>query len=232
MRRRALVPALAALALGGAALLDGGEVFARLALRIGAPGLAERLTDDPALRGLALSARGRHGAAAAAFGAAGVGQDYNRATALARAGDYAGALLAYDALLARDPDHADARANFALLIALHGGTELQLAFADVLAEERDGPTLAAPEGQGGGRATGDGAQADGGATDIFAPKVNTASGVRRVPKIFDDVFIAASDEWLATLLDQPGRFLAARLAAESRRRRETGSGVPEGEDEW
>ena len=83
-----------------------------------------------------------------------------------------------------------------------------------------------------GRAIGDGSETDGRATDIFAPEVDTSSGVRRVPKIFDDVFIAATEEWLTTMLDQPGNFLTARLKAEQKRRRTEGIGVEAEEGAW
>ncbi len=226
------VALLAALALLIAVVTGGGDPFARLALRLEMPGIAERLTQDPVLRGLALSGMGEHVAAAAAFASAGPSQTYNRATAHAMSGDYAEALLTYDDLLVRDPDHADARANFSLLVSIYSGTKLQLTFADLLTEEKDGPTVEAPEGQGGARAIGDGAQADGNATDIFAPKVDTSGGIRVVPKIFDDVFIAATEDWLTTMLDQPGTFLAARLLAEQKRRRAAGSGVSGEEGAW
>lgn len=231
MRRR-MVPLVAVAALLIVAGAGGGDPFTRLALHIGLPGVAATLTDDPALRGMALSGMGRHRAAAEAFAEAGPAQTYNRATALARDGDYAEALLAYDGLLVRNPDHADARANFALLVSIYGGTKLQLTFMDIETEPRDGPTVEAFEAQAGGRAIGDGADSDGAATDIFAPEVETGEGVRRTPKIFDDMFIAASGDWLATLHDQPGKFLAARLLAEQKRRRAAGIGMPEEEGAW
>lgn len=215
-----------------AAMLTGGDPIARLALRAGLPGVAARASDDPVLRGLALSGMGRQGEAAAAFALAGPAQDYNRATALALDEDYAGALLAYDALLARTPNHADARANFALLLSIYGGTELQLTFPGIERENRDGPAVAAFEARAGARAIGDGAESDGAATDIFAPEVKTGSGLRRVPKIFDDTVIKASEDWLTTMLDQPGKFLAARLLAEQKRRRAAGIGMPEEDGAW
>jgi len=63
-------------------------------------------------------------------------------------------------------------------------------------------------------------------------RISTDSGVRKVSKKFDDMFITASDEWLTTLLDQPGKFLAARLLAEQKRRHSVGLGVAVEEDAW
>ena len=233
MMRRYGVPFIAGAVLLVALLTGGGDPFARLALRVNLPGVAMKLSDDPTLHGLALSAMGRQGDAATAFGRAEDGQSYNRATAHALDGEYAQALLTYDALLLRDPDHADARANFALLASVYGSTELDLASMSLLREEKkEGPTVAAAQAQGGARAIGDGADSDGMSTDIFAPEVETGSGVREVPKIFDDMVIAATEDWLTTMLDHPGEFLAARLLAEQKRRRAAGLGMPEEEGAW
>ena len=227
-----LIPLAACTALFLTTVLGGGDVFARLALRVGLPSVAVALSDDPALRGIALSRSGDHAEAAALFDQAGLPQTYNLATAHALNGDYAEALLAYDDLLVRAPNHADARANYGLLVSIYSGTKLQLTFTPIETEDREGPTIEAPEAQGGARAFGDGAESDGLATEIFAPEVRTDSGVRKVSKKFDDMFFAASDEWLTTLLDQPGKFLAARLLAEQKRRRAAGFGVPDAEDPW
>lgn len=229
---RLSIPVIAGVC-GGLALLAGGlEPFGRLALRAGQPALAGMLVSDPALRGIALSAQGRQVDAIAAFERAGPAQTYNRATAHALNGDFAEALLSYDDLLSRDPDHRDARTNFRIVASLYGGTKLDLAFMDLLTEEKEGPTIEAPDAQGGGRAIGDGAESDGMATDIFAPKIKTDSGLRRVPRIFDDMYIEADRNWLTTMLDQPGKFLTARLKAEQKRRQELGIGVEGEEGAW
>lgn len=227
-----LIPLVACVALLLTVLLGGGDAFARLALRAGFPNVAVALTDDPVLSGVAFSRSGDHAEAATLFEGAGLTQTYNLATAHALNGDYADALLAYDDLLVRNPNHLDARANYALLVSIYSGTKLQLTFAPIEAEDREGPTIKAPEAQGGARAYGDGAETDGLATEIFAPEVRTDSGVRKVSKKFDDMFVAASDEWLTTLLDQPGKFLAARLLAEQKRRRAAGLSVPHAEEAW
>lgn len=231
--RRWLVPALALGAALGAVLTGGAEPFGRLALRVYAPGLAEPMVADPALKGLALARQGRHGEAADAFAGAGPNETYNRATAHALNGDFAEALLSYDDLLVREPDHADAIANFRLIASVYGGTKLDLSRMDLLIEEQgDGPIVEGPEAQGGGRAMGTGADSDGLATDIFAPNITVEAGLRRTSRIFDDKFIDANAEWLTTMLDQPGLFLSERLKAEQKRRQELGIGVETEEGAW
>lgn len=85
---------------------------ARAALDAGDAERARRLARDPALAAAAAYRAGDYAAAARGWAQLdGVDADYNRGNALASAEDYAAALEAYDAALARDPEHADARAN-------------------------------------------------------------------------------------------------------------------------
>jgi len=124
-------------------------------------------------------------------------------------------------------------ANFRLIASIYGGTKLDLSRMDLLMEEKSGgPTVLGPEAQGGGRAMGTGAESDGLATDIFAPNIKTQSGLRRTSRVFDDKFIDANAEWLTTMLDQPGLFLAARLVAEQKRRQALGIAVETEEGAW
>lgn len=89
----------------------------RLLMGIGLPSLAVAVLDDPAWLGPALYAAGRYDAAAALF-RGGRRNAYNLGNALARMGDYAGAIAAYDAALQFDPRDADAQANRSLLAKL------------------------------------------------------------------------------------------------------------------
>ncbi|ACL56017.1 hypothetical protein [Methylobacterium nodulans] len=111
---------VAAAALAGLALLAVPRAtFGRALLAAGLPDLAARVADDPGWRGTALYAAGRYREAAAAFAEAkGRAAAYNHGNALARAGDLAGALRAYEDLLARDPGNEDARANRDLIARL------------------------------------------------------------------------------------------------------------------
>ena len=82
------------------------------ALQEGAPRRAQHLARDAWLRGTAAYRAGDYPAAAAAFAELdSVAGHYNRGNALARAGQLEAALDAYDAALARSPEHEDARHN-------------------------------------------------------------------------------------------------------------------------
>ncbi|WP_375466128.1 tetratricopeptide repeat protein [uncultured Methylobacterium sp.] len=90
----------------------------RLLMGLGLPALALAVLDDPAWRGPALYQAGRYEAAAALFRSGGRRSAYNLGNALARLGDYAGAIEAYDAALQFNPRDADAQANRSLLASL------------------------------------------------------------------------------------------------------------------
>ena len=86
------------------------------ALKNGEPERASTLTERPDLRGVALYRAGNYASAVGSFtGLEDVRNTYNRGNALARAGDLDGAIAAYDGVLAREPEHADAAFNKALL---------------------------------------------------------------------------------------------------------------------
>ncbi|MEM8981681.1 MAG: VWA domain-containing protein [Pseudomonadota bacterium] len=73
---------------------------------------AARLSEDPERRAAALYRDGEFGDSAAVLDAAAtVRAHYNRGNALARSGDYRGAIAAYDAALELEPTHADALFN-------------------------------------------------------------------------------------------------------------------------
>ena len=88
-------------------------------LQRGQPEQAARRFNDPAWRGTALYQAGDYASAAQAFAAAGgVDAAYNRGNALARAGELETAAAAYRDVLEQHPDHADAKANLALIESL------------------------------------------------------------------------------------------------------------------
>ncbi|MDR7035507.1 MULTISPECIES: tetratricopeptide repeat protein [Methylobacterium] len=92
--------------------------FGRLLMGIGLPDLAARVISDPAWRGPALYEAGQYGEAAAIFRDGGRRNSYNLGNALARQGDFAGAVAAYDAALQFNPRDADAQANRSLISRL------------------------------------------------------------------------------------------------------------------
>ncbi len=96
---------LAALALAGAPGLS------KLALSLGSPGIAARLTSDPAVKGVALYRAGDYPAADRAFAQAGRSVTYNRGLSLAALGDYPLSVAYFDAVLFANPADSQARDN-------------------------------------------------------------------------------------------------------------------------
>lgn len=215
--------ALALAAAGGALALDGPQAFGRVALALGWP--APALMQEDALRGLALHAQGRWLDAAEAFRAAGPTESYNRADALARAGDHANALAAYAAVLARDPEDWRARQNRDLVRALYDAP---------LGEILPG-TEAAGDGTGAQDALSpfdEAVAADGGAEKLAEQRrsalqpVTAQSRAEQVRRTPDAAAQVASRRWLATFPDDPGLWLAAVIAAEHDRRARAGLTPP------
>lgn len=85
---------------------------ARAQLDAGRADQAQKLAEDPALRGAAAYRAGDFSAAASDFAKAGDAQaQYNRGNALAKQQDFKQAIAAYDDALRQDPKLADAQAN-------------------------------------------------------------------------------------------------------------------------
>ncbi len=219
MRRRILIAVIAVLSVAVALVIGGRDAAGRLALRAGLPGLAAPFLSDPRWQGIAAYRAGDWDAAAARFASA--DSPYDLGNAHARAYRYAEALIAYDEALARNPDDTDALRNAELVTELYGGTKIDGVPLRFRLPEREGDTLAAPEGQGGARAQGTGDEATNTGTSFDAPQLRS-EGVRRIPRMFDDKHIAASDRWLTGMPDEPAAYLRARLAAERKRRRKLG----------
>ncbi len=219
--QRVLVAGSAAL-LSICLALSGTTPLGRILLEIGLPSTALPLLDEPTLRGAALFEVGRFEEAAEQFETAGM--DFNQGVAWAHAGDYAAALVAWERALRHDPDDAETISNHRLITSLLSGTQFE-PFKLPKERERDGPTLLAEPGQGKGRASGEGDDVNNASTSIWMPELST-SGIRRVPNIFDAQFIGADRRWLATLEDQPGVYLRARLAAEQKAREAAGTALP------
>lgn len=86
------------------------------ALAQGQPAVAAQKFADPVWRGMALYQAGDFSGAAKAFAASDdVNANYNRGNALAKAGQLVEAAQAYREVLRHTPDHADAKANLALI---------------------------------------------------------------------------------------------------------------------
>lgn len=219
---------LLALALGagtGALALGGWDAPGRALSGLGLPDVAAAVMARP---GAALYAAGRYEEAAAAFAAA--GERYNEGVAAARAGDYAAALAAFDAAIAADPGDAAARANYDLVAQIFAGTRLENVEMILPEDRKDGPTLFAETGQGDGRASSTGSDTTNASSGFQLPGLIAEEEQARVRKVFDAHHLAASRRWLATLPDEPGQFLKARLAAVQAARQEAGEALPPAED--
>jgi len=57
-------------------------------------------------------------------------------------------------------------------------------------------------------------------------------GVRRLDRKVDNRTVSASEDWLETLADAPGAYLAKRLKAEMKRREELGQAHKVEQDQW
>ncbi|AGT10373.1 hypothetical protein [Paracoccus aminophilus] len=203
MRRLALV----LLALGALALAGPGAI-GRLLLLGGAPGLAAPLLADPVAKGVALYRAGDYAGADAAFAKAGRSQTYNRGLSLAATGQYPLSVAYFDAVLFVNPADADARRNRELVATMY---------------PPDQGVSIAP-----GRIQGAGGLGEGDKTAQSTPGIQDPETQRPI----DAKGIVASDDWLATLPDDPGEFLKLRLRAEYERRAEQGLVRPREAEPW
>ena len=211
---RSLLPlGLLALALG-LALAAGPAPFGRLALSVGMPSLAAGLVEDPNLRGVALYRLGRYYAADRAFAEAGLSATFNRGDTLAATGRYPDAVAYFDAALFADPDDADARFNrelVARLVPTIVGTSNEI--DGVPATVETDSSRAQP-------------------TKRDVPQAETLIEQQRVLDPRVGRAIAASEEWLATLPDDPGLYLKKRLRAEYEHRQDLGLANPPEDTAW
>lgn len=226
MTRAAYLLAAGASLLALLVATTGTGPVGRVLQEVGLARAAASLLTDPAARGTALYRAGEYAAAEQAFTEA--SEHYNAGLAAARAGRYSAALVAWDRRLAETPQDHQARANHRLVTSLLAGTEFQ-ATDPPDDKDRTGDATEAAPGQGKARAASTGDEANSQKTGFWMPEI-TGEGLRRVPQIFDAQFIAANERWLATLQDQPGLYLRARLAAEQKKREADGTALPATED--
>lgn len=115
---------IAGITLAGAGILgltlvsEPRTTLGRSLMSLGLPNAAAIILADPAWRGPALYEAGRYEEAIAIFRNGGRRNAYNLANALARSGDYQGAIDAYDVALQYNPRDADAQANRSLVARL------------------------------------------------------------------------------------------------------------------
>lgn len=217
-----------AFCLCAAVVLGGGAPFGRLALALGAPGVAQLFFDDPAWDGVAWYRSGRYEKASQSFALSKSG--LNKGNSEARRGNYAAALEAYDGARLAGDTLADA--NFDLVAAYYAGLALDPETPIAWFTEKDGgddPPVDSFVARGNARAasTGDGSTNTGAL--IGLPEL-VSRGRLGVRKVFDDKFMVANRRWLTSLEDVPGEYLAARIAMEHKRRKKLGLSPPEPED--
>jgi Ca-activated chloride channel family protein len=197
IRAALLLAGLAAIAVAGA------QPLAKAALVLHLPGLAARLLDDPAIRGVALYQAGDYTGADEAFRAAGRGSTYNRGLSLAATGNYPLSRAYFDAVLFANPADSQARENRNVVAA------------------RIPPTMG--QGNESGRIA---------ATVIATPGGSPVNEIKRLGRNLDEGGRVADADWLASLPDDPGEFLRLRLAEEYHRRLSMGETAAEKGDPW
>jgi len=202
-------PALIALAGLAALAVAGPEALGRLALHAGLDRAAAALLDDPAARGVALYRLGDFPAADAAFARAGRSQTYNRGLSLAATGDYPLSVAYFDAMLFANPADEQARRNRDLVASMYPP------------ERGDSTAPGRIKGAGGMEA------GDVPISELLA----NASGPEWERRL-DAKGLAATDQWLDTIIDDPGEFLKLRIRAEFDRRAQMGLIRPEEGDPW
>lgn len=188
--------------------LAGAEAIGRLALLGGFPGLAAPLLSDPIEKGVALYRSGQYDRADAAFAASGRSQTYNRGLSLAATGDYPLSVAYFDAVLFANPADAEARRNRDLVGAMY--------------------TPARGDSVVPGRISGRGGLGPAEGTPHSSAEIENQSTGRRI----EARGIVASDDWLATITDDPGEFLKLRLRAEYDRRAGQGLIRPQEAEPW
>lgn len=197
-----LVLSLACLAVAGP------ESLGRLALLAGLPGLAAPLLPDPLEKGVALYRAGQYDRADAAFAASGRSQTYNRGLSLAAKGEYPLSVAYFDAVLFANPADPEARRNRELVSAMYPATQGESVVPGRI------------EGHGGLGPAQETQQTSAGVQDPETQRKIEARG------------IVASDDWLATISDDPGEFLQLRLQAEYERRAGQGLIRPREAEPW
>ena len=201
---------LAVLVLALACLgVAGPQALGRLALIGGMPGLAAPLLSDPVEKGVALYRAGRYAQADDRLAHAGRSQTYNRGLSLAAIGQCPLSVAYFDAVLFTNPADAEARRNRDLVATMY--------------PPHQGDSIVP------GRIAGHGGNDEG------PPQITLNAAGAQEPewqRKIEARGIVASDDWLATISDDPGEFLKLRLKAEYGRRAALGLIRPREAEPW
>ncbi len=207
--RKVVLPLVLAVGFG-CLLLARPAALGKLAFVLGGPRPAAVLLGDPAIGGVADYRAGRHTEADAAFATAGRRSTYNRGLSLAVTGNPSLALAYFDAVLFANPADEDARFNRGIVAGL----------IEPVVGRGNGRGRIAAAGKRVGAAD---------AEEALRLQIADQTSVRRP---VDAGVIAANDEWLQTLPDDPGEFLKKRLQAEYDRRTARGLIRPAEANPW
>lgn len=189
-------------------VVAGPEALGRLSLMAGLPGLAAPLLSEPVEKGVALYRAGDYASADAAFAGSGRSQTYNRGLSLAATGEYPLSVAYFDAVLFANPADAEARRNRDLVATMYPP------------HQGDSVVPGRIEGQGGLGPADQTTRTTAGFQDPETQRKVDARGV------------VASNDWLATISDDPGEFLHLRLKAEYDRRAGQGLIRPREAEPW
>ena len=194
----------------------------------GQPEQAATLFNDPDWRAVALYRSSEYASAADLFAAGSAPANrYNLGNALARQGDYRGAMAQYDLVLAEHPDHADARFNRELMEKLlaeqdaadQGNDERQSPSEgdpDASTEPQDGPP-SAPEEDPSGDPADDSQESSGESPEQGDPQEGE-------PEQFPEREVSRDDsedaleQWLRQIPDDPGGLLRRKFQYETNQR--------------
>ena len=198
----------------------GPDAWAKMLWMLGATGQALPLISDEAARGAAAYELGRFGEADETFARVGRSATYNRGLSLAATGEYDLSMAYFDAVLFSDQYDSDARHNRDVVSALvepvvgksdgHGRIHALLNEAGLRTHDFDPARPDAP----------------------IVEHANDRLRERVYRPLTGERTMAAGSDWLDTLADAPGEYLASRLAAEHTRRIEAGEAATEEEIRW
>lgn len=190
---------------------------AQAALRDGQPAAAAGLARDPDLSGEAWYRSGDFARAAGSWQAGeGASAHFNRGNALAHAGDLDGAIAAYDAALALDPDMEDALFNRALLEQMKQQQEQQ-------GEDQSGEGQA-EDGQDGepqqDETQGEEGEQEGEPRESEDESGQEGEGSRQqqMAQAWTEEDAQAMEQWLRRIPDDPGGLLRRKFRNQHQRR--------------
>ncbi len=202
---------------------------AQSALRDGRPGEAVNLAVDPEISGEAWYRSGEYPRAMHAWSQSdSADAHYNRGNALAQAGDLDGAIGAYDAALALNPDMEDALFNKALLEQMKQQQEQQGENQEGEGEQEGEPSDSGQQGEAGEQQEEqqEGEGEPGESEQESGEEGDNQAAAQQMQQAWSEEDAQAMEQWLRRIPDDPGGLLRRKFRNEHQRR-----GAPEDEKE-